>query len=109
MFRLLLDMLLLGELSFAQAGCPLMLHGEPFLLYARVQIVLSDLEGFRMCYDWGGGLLSQAVHILCQRMEKELAPGPWRSRHYVHGCCSVQTAGPGADDRLNGRGGSVKR
>ena len=85
-----------------------MLHGQLFHLYAKVQIALSDLDGFRMCYDWGG-LLSQAVHHLRKRLEKELAPGPWRSRHYVHGCCSVQTAGQGADDRLNGRSDCIKR
>ena len=75
MFRILLHMLILGDLSFSQAGCPLMLHGQVFHLYARVKIVLSDLDGLRMLYDWGGTSAHKPC-IFCTNVWKRNLPLP---------------------------------
>ena len=85
MFRILLHMLILGDLSFSQAGCPLMLHGQVFHLYARVKIVLSDLQGFQICYDWGGASCHKPCLLCTNVWEKGLAIGTWRGWHHVRG------------------------
>ena len=50
-----------------------MLHGQLFHLYARLKIVLSDLVGFRMCYDWCGAS-SHKPCIFCSNVWKKDLP-----------------------------------
>ena len=54
MFKHILRLLTLGPLSITNAGVVLVLHGQPFHLYAKVRIVLTDLDGHRMTWDWRG-------------------------------------------------------
>lgn len=52
--RDLLRRMFLGPQSMESAGIPLLLHGSPFLLFARFHIFISDADGIRMSIDWRG-------------------------------------------------------
>jgi len=52
--RSFLRRMLLGRHSFMTVGVPLKLHGEYFMLYARLEVLLSDADGLRISLDWRG-------------------------------------------------------
>lgn len=54
MLRLLLHMLLTGEYAAGRIGIPLMLHGQVFNCFLKLKVILSDLDGLRMSFDWMG-------------------------------------------------------
>ena len=53
-FRCVLHSLLTSPLSVRRAGIALSLHGEPFMLFAKLEIILTDLDGHRLNLDWTG-------------------------------------------------------
>ena len=56
MFREYLQLHLIGPLGLSTAGVPLMLNGQPFLLYGKLKYLVGDGDGdgFRMAYDRRG-------------------------------------------------------
>ena len=54
MLRVLLRMMTTGPLAVSRVGVPLRLHGEMFVLFAKVKLLISDLDGLRICFDWMG-------------------------------------------------------
>ena len=54
MLALFCRRLFLGAVGFSTAGVPLMIHGRPVLIYARLSVVISDGDGLRLAYCWRG-------------------------------------------------------
>ncbi len=52
--KMFLRRLFLGTYSLSAVGVPLVLHGQPFMLYARLGLFFSDADGLRMALDWRG-------------------------------------------------------
>ena len=73
LFGIILRMLLLDDLSFLQAGCPLELRGRTFMLFANVAVILTDLDGLKLTFDWGGAS-SHRPCLLCSNVWKKDIP-----------------------------------
>ena len=54
MFRQFLRLQLLGALGLSTAGVPMILNGQPFLLFAKLKFLIGDGDGLRMAWDWKG-------------------------------------------------------
>ena len=74
LFRRFLNIMLLGDLGFASTGLALELNGNPFLLYADLEVVLADLDGHRMAFDakGAGGLRPCLFHPHVVKLGSEL-------------------------------------
>ena len=44
----------LGANGIETAGLPLELHGQPFLLFAKLAVLLGDGEGLQKAFQWAG-------------------------------------------------------
>ncbi len=54
MLRVYLQRQLLGPCGLATSGVPVVLAGQPTLIFARLTNLLSDGDGLRMALDWKG-------------------------------------------------------
>ena len=54
MLAMFLRRLFLDATGFATAGLPLMIHGAPVLVFARLGVCISDGDGLRLAYCWKG-------------------------------------------------------
>jgi hypothetical protein len=49
-----LHMFLFGSTGISIAGCPLILGGDPMLLIAKLECLMGDGEGLKLCLGWKG-------------------------------------------------------
>ncbi len=54
MLRLFLERFIAGQSGFSTVGVPILIQGQERLLFARVSNLLTDGDGFRLCWDWKG-------------------------------------------------------
>ena len=54
MLRAYLNAHLLSETGISTAGLPLMLNGQPFMLFAKLSHMLADGDGLRLAFEWKG-------------------------------------------------------
>ena len=54
MLRRYLRLQLLGANGLTTSGVPLMLHGQPFLLFASLRYIIADGEGLKLGLGWKG-------------------------------------------------------
>ena len=73
--------------GIATAGLPLMLEGQPFVLFARLSHTLADGEGLRAALEWKGaaGLKCCVRHWNVLMLNSDLAH---RDRTFVEIDCS---------------------
>ena len=87
MFRDYLRIQLLGEEGITTAGVPLIIHGEPMMLFARLKHVLSDGDGLRMAFDWKGASGLKPC-FLCWNVFSKLSDLAFRRPEYVDITCT---------------------
>ena len=99
--RLLRDLLrrmLLGRQSMVSVGIPLILHGEPFLLFARFDVFISDADGIRSSIDWRGAASLRPCYKCRNVWKKQYG----RGRHVDISCHDVSAFEPLDFDTLGG-------
>ena len=75
MLRAYLHLHLFSNTGIATAGLPLVLGGQPFLLFAKLSHVLADAEGHRAALEWKGaaGLKCCLRHWNVLKLNSDLA------------------------------------
>jgi len=91
MLRLVLERLLVGPLGLSTVGVPVRVGGEERLLFATLTNLLSDGDGFRMCWDWKGASSTKPCwkHFNVFRKGSHLA-------HRKPGYCEIDCTNPAA-------------
>ena len=86
MLRVFLEHLLVGPSGMTTVGQPVMISGEPRLLFARVTNLLSDGDGHRIAWDWKGAASLKPCfkHYNVFKLGSGLAA---RREGYVEGDC----------------------
>ena len=54
LLAVLLRLMFCSPLSISKAGVPLRLGGEPFLMFGRLKVILTDGDGARLALSWRG-------------------------------------------------------
>ena len=67
MLKELLHMMTTGPLAISTVGVPLLLHGELFVVFADVKLMLSDLDGHRIILEWMG-TASHRPCLVCENI-----------------------------------------
>ena len=90
MLRAYLHLHLFSNTGIATAGLPLVLGGQPFLLFAKLSHMLADAEGHRAALEWKGaaGLKCCLRHWNVLKLNSDLAH---RDRTFVEIDCSDPT------------------
>ena len=96
----MLRLLLVGPLAVRTVGVPLLLHGQIFHLYARVGVMLSDLDGWRIALDWRGAG-SVRPCFLCKNCWDKKTEHEGDGQHNI-GCHRFENFEPMDDDTLFG-------
>ena len=88
--RAFLRLLLLGPQGFHSAGYPVSVSGQQRLLYARVQILISDGDGLRQALQWlGASALKPCFrHWNVFNPQSDLADRCPSARRYVEATCA---------------------
>ena len=75
MFRAYLNAHLLSATGISTAGLPLMLNGQPFMLFAKLSHMLADCDGHRLAFEWKGasGLKCCMRHWNVLKLDSDLA------------------------------------
>ena len=75
MLRSYLHAHLFSATGISTAGLPLMLNGEPFLLFAKLSHMLADGDGHRLAFEWKGasGLKCCMRHWNVLMLDSDLA------------------------------------
>ena len=81
LFAILLREILLGPLSFRDAGVALNVFGQTRMVFGTVKSVLTDFDGHRMTVDWTGAS-SHKPCICCGNCWK-------KNSHLVPGCYDI--------------------
>ena len=87
MLRAYLNAHLLSATGIATAGLPLMLDGQPFMLFAKLSHMLADGDGLRCAFEWKGssGLKCCMRHWNVLKLDSDLAG---RDQTFVEIDCS---------------------
>ena len=87
MLRAYLNAHLLSATGIATAGLPLMLNGQPFMLFAKLSHMLADGDGLRLAFEWKGasGLKCCMRHWNVLKLDSDLAG---RDQTFVEIDCS---------------------
>lgn len=75
MLRAYLNAHLLSATGISTAGLPLMLNGQPFMLFAKLSHMLADCDGLRLAFEWKGasGLKCCMRHWNVLKRDSDLA------------------------------------
>ena len=87
MLRAYLNAHLLSATGISTAGLPLMLNGQPFMLFAKLSHMLADGDGLRLAFEWKGaaGLKCCPRHWNVLKLDSDLAG---RNHTFVEIDCS---------------------
>ena len=75
MLRAYLNAHLLSATGISTSGLPLMLNGQPFMLFAKLSHMLADCDGHRLAFEWKGasGLKCCMRHWNVLKLDSDLA------------------------------------
>eukprot|EP00959_Pyramimonas_sp_CCMP1952_P309579 6478812-Pyramimonas_sp.AAC.1 len=82
-----------------KAGCPLELRGRTFMLFANVSVILTDLDGLRLTFDWGGATSHRPGLQCSNAWKKDL---PLRRGNVTTCCTDTSKLKPADQDTLVG-------
>lgn len=87
MMRAYLNAHLYSATGIATAGLPLMLNGQPFMLFAKLSHMLADADGHRLAFEWKGaaGIKCCLRHWNVLKLNSDLAG---RDQTFVEIDCS---------------------